>query len=341
MFFGPLKPGDKIGIYSPSSPVTHSSPIRFKRAKAFLESRGFEIVEGSLTGKHDFYRSGSIQERADELNELIQNPDIVCIMSTIGGTNSNSLLPYLDYEAFTKHPKIMIGYSDATAILLGIYAKTGIPTFYGPALVPSFGEHEPFLGHTYNFFSQLLMENQQLPFQVPKPPFWSDEPLNWETKTEEKENRPNEWLCINEGVAEGRLIGGNLNTMLGFWGSPYMPEIQEGDILLLEDSMKSASVIEKNFNLLKLNGVFDRISGLLLGKHELFDDQGTGRQPHDILLEVIGEPTFPILADFDCAHTQPMLTLPLGKRVKMDALKKEVAITEHWLKNFEENETSR
>ena len=134
-----LKKGDKIGIYSPSSPITHSSPIRTARAKRFLESKGFEIVEGSLTGKCDFYRSGTIQERAAELNELIRNPEIRCIISTIGGTNSNALLPYIDYEAFKRDPKIMIGYSDATAVLLGIYAQTGIPTFYGTALVPSFG----------------------------------------------------------------------------------------------------------------------------------------------------------------------------------------------------------
>ncbi len=100
-------------------------------------------MEGSLTNQYDYYRSGSIQERADELNDLIRNPNISCIMSTIGGMNSNSLLPYIDYDTFRNNPKIMIGYSDVSALLLGIYAKTGTPTFYGPALVPSFGEFEP------------------------------------------------------------------------------------------------------------------------------------------------------------------------------------------------------
>ena len=122
---------------------------RFERAKSYLQQKGFHILEGSLTGRYDFYRSGSIQERAEELNVLIRNPNISCIMSTIGGMNSNSILPYIDYDAFLNNPKIMIGYSDATALLLAIYAKTGIPTFYGPALVPSFGEFEPLLiAHT-------------------------------------------------------------------------------------------------------------------------------------------------------------------------------------------------
>jgi muramoyltetrapeptide carboxypeptidase LdcA involved in peptidoglycan recycling len=326
-----LKKGDKIGIYSPSSPITHSSPIRFARARSFLEEKGFEIVEGNLTGKQDFYRSGTIQERAEELNELIRNPEISCIMSTIGGTNSNALLPYIDYQAFMENPKIMIGYSDATAILLGIYAKTGIPTFYGPALVPSFGEHAPFVDHTYDYFSQLLMEEQKTPFTVPTPAYWSDEPVNWEVKTVEKVRRENRWHCVREGVAAGRLIGGNLNTMAGFWGSPYMPAINHGDILFLEDSMKKASVVEKNFNLLKVNGVFERVSGILLGKHELFDDEGTGRKPHDILSEVLGERNIPILADFDCCHTHPMLTMPIGRTVKLDAAKKRVQLIERWI----------
>lgn len=327
-----LKKGDKIGIYSSSSPVTYSSPKRFERSKSYIRSKGFEIVEGRLTGKHDYYRSGSIKARAEEINELLRNPEIRCIMSTIGGTNSNAILPYIDYEAFKKDPKIVIGYSDATAVLLALYAKTGIPTFYGPALVPSFGEFGPFVDYTYNYFSQMLIEEQQTPYRIPTPPYWTDEMVNWEEKTKEKEQRDNEWVCLNKGVAEGRLIGGNLNAMYGFWGSPYMPSINEGDILMIEDTMKSAATVEKNFNLLKVNGVFDRIGGIILGKHELFDDEGTGRQPYEILRETIGNLEIAILVDFDCCHTHPMLTMPIGRKIKLDATNKEVTLIEQWIK---------
>ena len=79
------------------------------------------------------------RERAEELNALLRDPQVRCIMSTIGGSNSNALLPYLDYAAFRRDPKIVVGYSDATAVLLALYAQTGIPTFYGPALVASLG----------------------------------------------------------------------------------------------------------------------------------------------------------------------------------------------------------
>ncbi len=104
-----LEKGDTIGIFSPSVPITAHVHERTKRAEKFLESKGFKILKGSLTYKSDFYRSGSIKERVEELNELIRNPEVKCIMSTIGGYNSNSLLPYIDYKTFKKNPKIIIG----------------------------------------------------------------------------------------------------------------------------------------------------------------------------------------------------------------------------------------
>jgi muramoyltetrapeptide carboxypeptidase len=328
MILNKLQKGDLIGIYSPSSPATYTAPKRFNRAKKFLEDKGFNIVEGSLTGKHDYYRSGSIQERAAELNELIKNPNIKCIMSTIGGTNSNSILPYIDYEAFMKNPKIMIGYSDVTAILLGIYAKTGIKTFYGPALVPSFGEFEPFVNYTYEYFRELLVDEQELPYRFKQPSYWTDEFINWEEKTKEKERRKNDWICVKKGKVKGRIIGGNLNTIMGIWGSEYMPEIKEGDILFIEDTMKDAATIERSFSLLKVNGVFNKISGIILGKHEQFNDNGTNRKPYEILLEVLGEANMPFLADFDCCHTHPMLTVPLGSEIELDATNKKVTLLE-------------
>lgn len=130
-----LKKGDGIAVFSPSSPATVTAEGRYRRGKQYLEQKGFSIIEGALTGKRDCYRSGSIKERAAELNELILNPKVKCIMAAIGGMNSNSILPYIDYEALKANPKIIIGYSDVTALLLGIYAKTGMVTYYGPAMV--------------------------------------------------------------------------------------------------------------------------------------------------------------------------------------------------------------
>lgn len=327
-----LKIGDSIGIFSPSSPITYSCPKRFKRAKEYLQNKGFNIIEGNLTGKHDFYRSGSIKERAEELNELIRNPKVKCIMSTIGGMNSNSIIPYIDYEAFKRDPKIIIGYSDVTAILLAIYAQTGIVTYYGPALVASFGELPPFIDYTYKYFEEIIMGGTKIPHIFEVPEYWTDEYINWELQDRSKENRENKIITVFEGVVRGRIIGGNLNTIQGIWGSKYMPEIRNGDILFIEDSLIDAATIERSFSLLEVNGVFDKISGIILGKHELFDDLQTGRKPYEILLEVLGDRKIPFIAEFDCCHTHPMLTLPIGCRVELNATEKKVSIIEDWLK---------
>ncbi len=323
-----LKKGDKIGFFSPSTPITAITIKRFERAKKYLEDKGFELVPGKLTGKSDHYRSGSIKERSEELNELIRNKEVRCIISTIGGTNSNSLLPYIDYEAFKNDPKIIIGYSDVTAILFGIYAKTGITTFYGPALVATFGELEPFNEISYKYFEDILINDIKIPYEFKIPEVWTDEYIDWESQDRSKNENKNEWISIRGGVAKGRLIVGNLNTMTGIWGSEYMPEIKEGDILFIEDSLKDASIVERTFSLLKLNGVFDKISGLIYGKHEQFDDRGTGRKPYEILLEVLGDYDFPFLVDVDCSHTHPMFTMPIGSKVELDATNKTIKLLE-------------
>jgi muramoyltetrapeptide carboxypeptidase LdcA involved in peptidoglycan recycling len=89
-----LEAGDTVGFFSPSKPITYLCPERFERAKNYLESKGFILEPGTLTGKSGYYRSGAIQERVNELNTLIRNPKVKCIISTIGGMNSNSLLPF-------------------------------------------------------------------------------------------------------------------------------------------------------------------------------------------------------------------------------------------------------
>lgn len=320
-----LQRGDAIGIVSPSSPITATAPVRTERAIGFLKEKGFRVVMGDLAGKKDFYRSASIKERADELNNLIRDDSIKCIMSSIGGMNSNSLLPYIDYDAFAANPKIVIGYSDFTAVLFALYSRTGISTYYGPALVPSFGEWEPFTSMTYDYFSDIFMKDI-LPYDFKAPPIWTDEFLDWESQDRSKKGRANDWVTLNGGVCEGRIIIGNLNTFSGIWGSPYFPEIKKGDILFIEDSLKDASIVERSFSMLKVNGVFDKIGGLILGKHEGFNDLGSGRKPSDILIEVLGSYDFPFLSEVDCCHTLPMFTVPVGAEVRLDATSKKLIL---------------
>lgn len=326
-----LKRGDTIAVFSPSAPVTANMPVRYLRGRSYLEKQGFRVTEGSLTGKKDFYRSGSIAERAEELNALLRNREVRCVMASIGGMNSNSMLPYLDYGALRRDPKIVVGYSDVTALLLGIYAQTGLVTYYGPAMAASFGEFPPLVDETFQYFEDVACGAKRMPYCLPTPSVWTDEFVDWKTQSCAKNTRPNKLITVHGGQAEGRLIGGNLNTMAGIWGSPFMPEIRKGDLLLIEDCLMDAAEVERGFSLLKLNGVFDRIGGLLLGKHEQFNDCGSGRAPWQILREVMGEVDFPVLAEFDCCHTHPMLTTPIGVVGLLDADAQTLTLTEPFI----------
>lgn len=317
-----------IGIFSSSSPISATVPIRYNRGVQYLKSKGYQVINGQLYGKQDYYRSGTILERAEEFNQLLYHDDVQIIMAAIGGNNTNSILPYIDYAYLKSHPKVIIGYSDTTALLLAIYAKTGLPTFYGPAVASSFGEFPPFVDWTFENFDSMMKGTLSYPYEYKMPKVWTDEFINWSEQNRFKQQHDNHWVCVNPGICRGRLIGGNLNTMEGFWGTEYMPAIRAGDILLLEDSLKDACTIERSFSLLKLSGVFEKVSGIILGKHEKFDDNGTGRQPYEILQEVMGDVHIPLLADFDCCHTHPMLTVPIGCEVILDATNKKVTLSE-------------
>ena len=313
-----LRPGDTIGVFTSSYPMAHEAPEAAKLAVSNLEASGYRVKAGFLMDRRDGYRSGSIRERAGEFNALLADESVTCVMAAVGGMVSNSILPYIDYDLLRKNPKIIIGHSDVTAILLGVYQMTGVVTYYGPNLVTTFGQYPPFVEPAIQCLRDIL-GGYSAPYTYTAPPVFSEELTDWKNGPTRKTPRPNSWIAVHGGRAAGRLIGGNLNTLTGIYGSPYMPEIRQGDILFLEDTEKFAAHAERYFSWLKLCGVFDRIGGLILGKHRKFDDQGTGKTPCDILMEILGTPGFPILADFDCCHTIPMLTLPIGKTVELDA----------------------
>lgn len=321
---------ETIGFYSASTPITASSPKRFERAKLFLNSKGVHLVAGNLTGKQDGYRSGTIKDRVKELNDLIHDDSITIIMASIGGTNTNSVLPYIDYAYLNAHPKAIVGYSDATALLLAV--KTKAPkcrVIYGPALVSSFGEFPPFVDQTWEYFEKVIGSASDDVVTLSAPSVWSEDKVNWELFERPKKQKDNTWHYINQAIIEGKIIGGNLNTMYGVIASPYFPQIEDGDILLIEDAEKDAATVEKNFAMLKNAGIFDKVGGIILGKYALFDDEGTGRQPIEILLEVLDDPNMPIVYDFDSCHTVPMMTIPLGSQIRINAKNMTVKLSDY------------
>lgn len=313
----------KIGMFSASTPISAIAPQRYLRAVNFLKQQGVSIVAGSLTGKSEFYRSGSILQRAQEINALIYRKDIPILMAAIGGNNTNSVLPYVDFTYLNQHPKTIIGYSDTTALLLAVQTQApNCRVIYGPAVVASFGEWSPYVDWMWQDLQAVLQANATVTLH--QRPYWSEEAINWESWQRPKKHYVNQWRYTTTPSLTGRIMGGNLNTMAGIFGTKYFPQLKTGDILLLEDAQKDATTIERSFAHLKAAGVFDQISGLILGKHALFDDQQSHWRPIDILQEVLNDPNLPIIYDYDSCHTVPMLPTVLGAQVKIDAISQTV-----------------
>lgn len=320
-----LKIKKKIGIFSPSLPIGVYFPKRLQRAIDFLTQHGFEIKQGGLTHSKYNYLSGDIKSRAKEFNELLYDDEIDCILATIGGMNTNAILPYIDYEYLKKHPKLIVGYSDVGALLSAIYAKTGIHTVYGPCLLSAFGEIGVLANASLTYFSKLFVEETLFPHYIPKPHAYSDTYVDWNTQTEMLPLFKNEWKTVRSGITSGRCLIFNLGTYAYTYGSEYFPEIKQGDILVLEDTMDNPMQIERAYAHLKLCGVFEKVGGIILGKHANYDHLGMNIYPYDLILLYV-EKQIPILAQVDIGHTLPVMSFVNGSNIELDATNQKITV---------------
>ncbi len=127
-----LRKGDTIGVFTPSSPAYTANPELFDNGIKNLEAMGFQVKLGRLTAAraHQGYRSASGSERAKEFMELIDDPIVRGLISTIGGANSSSMIPFLDYEKIAAAQKVICGYSDVTSLHMAIHTKAQLQTFW-------------------------------------------------------------------------------------------------------------------------------------------------------------------------------------------------------------------
>lgn len=319
-----LKPNATIGIFSPSCPITFDAPYAAHMAEQFLIGCGFRVKHGARFGKIDSsYRSGTIKERAQELNELIYDESVDCIMAAAGGYVSDSILPYIDYAYLKDHPKIFVGHSDVTSVLLAVHAKCGFPVFYGPNFVTSFAHSKIYREYALKVFLDVV--NSDEPYEIPKSVYYTDEHTDWyageaqfKEQIQKEQKQKNHWKKVVPGKARGRLMGGNTDNFSLLYGNPYCPEIQQGDILFLENINEEADFFERAIANLFTFGIFEKISGLIFGKPKGYNDIGSNKSETEIFSEIVNGRDIPILADFDCGHTLPIATLPIGKQVCLD-----------------------
>ncbi|WGL59182.1 LD-carboxypeptidase [Pigmentibacter sp. JX0631] len=319
-----LKLGATAGIFTSSSPAHIWFKEKYFHALEQLKTNGFEIYEGHLTRQFisQGYRTAPPKERAQEFMELIENPKVDFLIATIGGYNSSSLLPYLNFEKIAEAKKIISGYSDITSLHMGILTQANLSTFYGPAVIPTFGEWPEGFSDSIASFKNLSSESKLNNYKIKPFKYWSNHfrnALNLEWKTgERKYNSNNGGKILNNGYAEAPIIIANLNTLCALAGTKYFPDLK-GKILLIEEEQAPFPEEERSLTHLKFLGVFDKIVGLIIGKPEVLENKNAPFTYEDLILEIVGKRNYPIISQFDCGHTHPSHTLAQMLNVKIEA----------------------
>ncbi|RZA06205.1 MAG: LD-carboxypeptidase [Proteobacteria bacterium] len=319
-----LNPGDTLGIFTPSSPSYGENEGLFQNGLKHLASLGFKTKLGNLTAArgNQGYRSGSPQERADELMSLVRDPEVKGLVATIGGNNSSSLIPYLDFAEIRRSRKLLCGYSDITSLHLAYLHYAGLSSLYGPTAMTWHGEWPNGIPESSAWFLEAATKHRGGSREVLPPARWSNHRRSWDNGDWQKIPRQWQlnpgWTMLSPGQVEAPILAVNLNTLLTAAGTPYWPHLN-GKILLLEDMAAPLSGTERALRQLSLMGTFDQIAGLIIGKPEYYEQEGAPFDYDDIFREVIGPRPYPIVSNFDCSHTVPMISIPQLSPVALSA----------------------
>lgn len=312
-----LKSGDEVRIIAPSRSMTMIGEDCKKIATERLESLGLKVTFGKYINEADEdYVAASVEHRVEDLNEAFRDKNVKAILTVIGGFNSNQLLDHIDYEAIKQNPKIFCGFSDITALSNSIYAKTGLITYSGPHY-SSFGMLKGF-DYTFEYFKKMFFQDSE--FEIQSSNEWSDDA--WFIDQQNREFIPNEGMfVINEGIAEGNIVGGNLCTLNLLQGTEYMPSI-ENKVLFLEDDDMAGSIylmeFDRNLQSLMHMPEFKTVKAIVLGRSQ----KATNMNKEKWIKLIKNKPelkNIPIIGGADFGHSTPIFTFPVGGYAKLEA----------------------
>ncbi|UFH53223.1 LD-carboxypeptidase [Spirosoma sp. KNUC1025] len=296
-----LQTGDTVGLFCPAAPAYSQETVKI--AQESLLALGFQTKLGPHIYDRYGYLAGRDADRVSDLHTFFDDRSVKAIMAIHGGWGCARLLPLLDYDRIERNPKLLIGYSDVTALLLGIYAKTGLVTVHGPVGSATFN------GFTVDWFKRLLMDGEALTMRNPT------EKGDNLTQTQDRIN------TIRPGLARGRLVGGNLTVLSHMIGSPYLPDWRN-TILFLEDTHEDIYRIDRMLTHLKLAGILNQVAGFVFGK---CTDCGPGENSYgsltldDVLNEHIVPLDKPAFSGAMIGHIRDKFSVPLGIDTEIDA----------------------
>ncbi len=285
-----LKIGDTIGVIAPSSPIVGDNIEELNTAKEIIEKLGFKVKYSKNIFSNTNNYSATAKEKADDINEMFADKDIKMIWCAKGGNNSNSTFEYIDYDNIKRNPKIICGFSDITSLTNMITEKTGLVTFSGT-----------------NFKTIATDETDYSLKEVLKR--FVDGSLELGVKGDE-------YQTIKKGVAEGQLIGGNLNLTSGMVAGKYSIDFTDKILFLEELGFETEPAMASNFlYYMKQNGVFDKVKGIWLGNYT----HESGIKLEDILLDTIGDEfNGPIIKSENFGHIDKKAVIPIGSKAIID-----------------------
>ena len=295
-----LRAGATVGLVTPASNVPENEDLL--AAMDLVRSLGFEAKPAPNLRRRKQYLAGSDQQRADDLNGMFADDEVDAIFCVRGGYGSGRLLRDLDYQTIANNPKILMGYSDITAILNAIHVKTGMVTYHGPIAGDNFSSY------TYEQFQRLLIEPRQVT-RIAEPPAFEQQP-----GVVERENR---LTPIVPGRAEGKLIGGNLSLLVTLLGTPYEPDF-DGAILFMEDVAEPPYSVDRMLTHLWLTGHLERTAGIVFGKFTDDSYDSNTLSMEQVLRERCEPLGIPTLRGAMIGHIEDQTVVPIGVRARLD-----------------------
>ena len=312
-----LPEGGTVAIVSPSWGGPAHLPDRYNRARAALESLGYQVKsmphsEQGTYGKRDWL-SASPADRISDIHQAFSDPTIHMVLTSIGGNHSAQLVDALDYELITANPKPFCGYSDNTVLLHAIHQRTNMVTFYGPALLPEFGE----VGGP----DTEVVTHWQRTLGIAEPPGalprtdWQSVEFRGDSDAQGRSRarvagEPR--LVLRSGSAQGPLLPACLPSMRNLIGTGFEVETA-GRILVLEppEAPYDPELADADLAHLRLTGGLDSLAGLVVGRSDGWSVSQLA-QFHESVLDAVRHTTYPVIAGVECTHSAPMMTLPIG-----------------------------
>ena len=285
-----LKIGDTIGVVAPSSPIIGDNIDELNKAKEIVERSGFKVKYSKNIFSNTNEYSATAREKAEDINAMFADKEVKMIWCAKGGNNSNSTFEYIDYELIKKNSKIVCGFSDITSITNMITEKTGLVTFSGTN------------------FKTIATDETDYSYKQALSRF-VDGNLEFGPENEE-------YITIQEGKAEGELIGGNLSLTRGMVAGKYSLDFTDKILFLEELGFETdPEATSNNVYYMKQNGVFDKIKGLWIGNYE----HESGIALEKIIMDVLdGEYKFPIIKSNNFGHIERKTVVPIGTKAEIN-----------------------